>query len=97
MPKELCSSPPTVKSLSSLPARGFYTPAGSAHTLHNATDRPARALMLAFPGGFEAMFADIGRSLADGEATRPPSEEEIGRMMETAPRYGVDIVGPPHE
>ena len=53
--------------------------------------------MLAFPGGFEAMFADIGRSLADGEATRAPTEEEIGRMMEVAPGYGVDIVGPPPE
>ena len=69
-------------------------PAGSVHTFHNATDRPARALMLAAPGGFEAMFIEVGRTLDEGEVTRPPSEDDIGRLMNTAPSYGVDIFAP---
>lgn len=73
----------------------FYTPAGSAHTFHNASDEPARALMIALPGGFEGMFTEIGRTLDAGEPTRPPTDEEIGKMMETAPRYGVEILPPP--
>ena len=72
----------------------FYAPAGSVHTFHNATDRPARALMLAAPGGFEAMFIEVGRTLDEGEVTRPPSEDDIGRLMNTAPSYGVDIFAP---
>jgi len=73
----------------------FYTPAGSAHTFHNATDKPARALMIAFPGGFEGMFREVGRTLAAGEVTRPPTDEEIGKLMATAPRYGLEIIAPP--
>ncbi len=41
------------------------------------------------------MFTEIGRTLGAGESTRPPTDEEIGKMMETAPRYGVEIVPPP--
>ena len=72
----------------------FYAPPGTRHTFHNATDTPARLLMIVAPGGFEAMFAEVGRTLNDGEELRPPSEDEIGRLMETAPRYGVDIFAP---
>ncbi len=72
----------------------FFAPAGNAHTYHNKTDDIARTLMLCVPGGFEQMFADAGRTLGADETSRPPREEDIGRVMEATGHYGVDIFPP---
>lgn len=73
----------------------FYVPKGVQHTFHNATGEPVRALMLAVPGGVEGFFREIGRELGRDEAPRPATDEGIALVMETAPRYGIDIVLPP--
>lgn len=73
----------------------FYSPQGVLHTFHNGTDRPVRMLMFAVPGGIESFFDEVGRQLGSDEAPRPPTEAEIARMIETAPRYGIDIPPPP--
>jgi quercetin dioxygenase-like cupin family protein len=73
----------------------FYSPKGILHTFHNATDRPVRALMFAVPSGMDGFFSEVGRKLGQGETPRPPTDEEIALLMETAPRYGIDIPPPP--
>ena len=73
----------------------FYVPEGILHTFHNATGEPVRVLMLAVPGGMDEFFREFSRKLGHDESPRPPTDEEIALLMETAPRYGIDIPPPP--
>ena len=76
------------------PGGWFYSPEGILHTFHNPNDEPVRALMLAVPAGIEAFFGEIGRQLENNETPRPPTDEEMAVLMETGPRYGIDIQAP---
>ena len=79
----------------SLDAGGWlYSPKGVPHTFRNAPDAPARVLLLAVPSGLEGFFRDVGRKLAQNDDPRPPTEADIDRVMETAPKYGLDIHAP---
>lgn len=70
-------------------------PVGSLHSFRNESDRPARMLILVAPAGLEAMFFEVGRTLAVGATTAPPpTKEEIAKMLAVAPRYGVEIRAP---
>ena len=73
----------------------IYSPKGVLHTFHNSSDAPARALLLAVPSGLEGFFREVGRTLKRGETPRPPTDEDVGRVMAAAPRYGIDIPPPP--
>jgi len=66
-------------------------PIGSLHSFKNESDQPARMLITLAPAGLEKMFLETGRRLADGEEPQPPTEEEIHKLLEVAPRYGVEI------
>lgn len=79
------------------PGTWIFSPKGVLHTFHNSSDAPVRALLLAVPSGLENFFKEVGRELSAGEETRPPTEEEVGLVMETAPRYGIEIRVPAHQ
>lgn len=65
---------------------------GELHTFRNAGHRPAKALILVAPAGLEQMFFEVGRPVAaDAQTAPPPSPEEIARLLEAAPRYGVEL------
>lgn len=67
-------------------------PAGSLHSFKNEGDRTARLLISLAPAGLEQMFFEIGQPLADDATTAPPpGEAEITRLLEAAPRYGIEI------
>ena len=72
----------------------FYSPKGTMHTFRNATDEPVKALMLAVPSGMDAFFTEVGREL-NGSAPPPPQPNDVAKVMETAPRYGFDVLPPP--
>jgi len=43
----------------------------------------------------ENFFAQVGRPLQNRqEAPVPPSHEDIAKLIETAPKYGVEILAP---
>lgn len=69
----------------------IYSPKGVLHTFRNSSETPARALLLAIPSGLEGFFREVGRELATDEDPRRPTEDDISRVMEAAPRYGLDI------
>jgi mannose-6-phosphate isomerase-like protein (cupin superfamily) len=67
-------------------------PVGSTHWFRNESDRPARMLILAAPGGLEAMFRKMGVPVSDTAAPFPPPiEAEIQRLLATAPEFGIEI------
>ena len=72
-------------------------PVGSLHSFKNQSDKTARLLISLAPAGLEKMFFEVGTPLTgDVKPAPPPSEAEIKKLLEAAPRYGVEIKVP-HE
>lgn len=72
-------------------------PVGSLHSFRNESGQMARMLISVAPAGLEKMFFEIGQPLADDVKTAPPpSQAEIEKLLEAAPRYGLQINVPHH-
>ena len=72
-------------------------PVGTPHSFKNASDKMAKMLISVAPAGLEQMFVECGVALPDGATTAmPPSKEEIDKLVEIAPNYGVEILIPKH-
>jgi quercetin dioxygenase-like cupin family protein len=72
-------------------------PIGSLHSFRNESQTPARMLITIAPAGLETMFFEVGIELPEGATTGPPpSKEEIARLIEWAPKYGIELRLPPH-
>lgn len=70
---------------------------GSVHYFRNNTPHKARILVCVTPSGLENFFMEVGRPAADGEeGPVPPTPEEIQKLLETAPKYGITILAPGH-
>lgn len=70
-------------------------PVGSLHCFKNESDKVARLLISIAPAGLEQMFVEVGIPLSeDVESAPSPSCEDIERLFEAAPRYGVEIHTP---
>lgn len=70
-------------------------PVGSLHCFKNEGDKVARLLISIAPAGLEQMFVEVGIPLSeDAESAPPPNREDIERLLEAAPRYGVEIQTP---
>jgi len=73
----------------------FFAPRDIPHRFHNATDRPVRMLVWVTPGGLEKYFAESGTPLPSRDsAPVPPTEADIARLIELAPKYGLEILAP---
>lgn len=71
-------------------------PVGVAHAFKNESDRPAKMLVTVAPAGLEKMFFEFGVPLAEGAVTAPPpTMEEIQKLLQIAPNYGIEILLPP--
>lgn len=75
------------------PAGTFINmPIGSLHCFKNESNDMARMIMTVIPAGLEQMFLEVGQPLPDdSKLASPPSPEAIQKLLEAAPRYGVDI------
>ena len=70
-------------------------PVGSLHCFKNESNKTARLLISVAPAGLEQMFFEVGTPLADdAESAPPPSQADIEKLLEAAPRYGVEIKVP---
>jgi quercetin dioxygenase-like cupin family protein len=77
------------------PGTFLNMPVGSLHCFKNETDRAARMLISVAPAGLEKMFFEVGQLLADdADLAQPPAHADIERLLEVAPRYGVEIKPP---
>jgi quercetin dioxygenase-like cupin family protein len=67
-------------------------PVGTLHSFKNESSQPARMLISVAPAGLEKMFFEFGVPLAEGATNAlPPTKEEIEKLLEIAPRYGIEI------
>ncbi len=70
-------------------------PVGSLHCFKNESNQVARMLISVAPAGLEQMFFEVGQSLPDDALTAPPPDQAaIEKLLEAAPRYGVQIKVP---
>src|SRR5689334_23185398 len=81
-------------------ARGsfIYLPRGRPHAFRVTGDAPVRFLAIAAPGALMSLYDEVGRP-AGGRELPPPDQDllmaDVHRWLETAPRYGLQVVGPP--
>ncbi|MDV6034254.1 MAG: cupin domain-containing protein [Phycisphaera sp. RhM] len=67
-------------------------PVGSLHCFKNESDKTARLLISLAPAGLEEMFFEVGQPLPnEAETAPPPNEIEMNKLLEAAPRYGIEI------
>ena len=67
-------------------------PVGTLHSFKNETSKVAKMLISVAPAGLEKMFSEVGVPLAEGATNAPPpTEDEIGRLLAIAPKYGIEI------
>jgi mannose-6-phosphate isomerase-like protein (cupin superfamily) len=72
-------------------------PVGSLHCFRNEGEQTAVLLISVAPAGLEQMFFEVGTPLADNaEIAPPPTQADIERLLEAAPRYGLEIKAPQH-
>jgi uncharacterized RmlC-like cupin family protein len=72
-------------------------PVGVMHSFKNASDQPAKMIISVAPAGPEQMFFEVGKEVPTGTLTAAPvTREAIGKLLEIAPRYGIDIKVPSH-
>jgi quercetin dioxygenase-like cupin family protein len=72
-------------------------PVGTPHSFKNESNEPARMLISVAPAGLEKMFFEVGVPLPEGATTAlPPTEDEIEKLLATAPSYGIEIRLPGH-
>jgi quercetin dioxygenase-like cupin family protein len=81
-------------------ARGsfIYLPRGRPHAFRVTGDAPVRFLAIAAPGALMGLYDEVGRP-AGGRELPPPDQDalmaDVHRWLENAPRYGIQVVGPP--
>ncbi len=75
-----------------------YVPTETIHAFQNSGSEPARMLIINSPGGIhEKFFREVGQPVDDPSNVPPADmEAQIARVMEAAPRYGIEML-PPQE
>jgi quercetin dioxygenase-like cupin family protein len=76
----------------------IYLPSGVPHAFRVTGTGPVRFLGLVVPGALMELYDEVGRPAPEQRLPGPdeaPLAEDIERWLETAPRYGLRIVGPP--
>jgi len=75
----------------------IYLPRGVPHAFRVTSTGPARFLALVAPGALMDLYDEVGQPAPERRLPEPGDQlaEEIRRWIETAPRYGLRVVGPP--
>jgi quercetin dioxygenase-like cupin family protein len=68
-----------------------FLPRGTPHSFRNPGVDAARTLILCTPAGLEHFFFDVGAPARPGEQAPPLNADELHRIVDLAPRYGVPI------
>lgn len=67
-------------------------PRGIRHSFRSDSDVVGRMLVIVSPSGFEKFFDAVGEPVEDETVLPPPpSEEHIRKVIEEAPRFGIEL------
>jgi quercetin dioxygenase-like cupin family protein len=74
-------------------------PALAPHSFANRTDAPARLLCMVSPAGLEEYFAEFADRVESRTAAAPDLSdaemgERIGKAVELAPKYAIEVLAP---
>jgi mannose-6-phosphate isomerase-like protein (cupin superfamily) len=69
-----------------------FLPRGVPHQLVNMSGNPNRYILIGTPALFERFVEEGGRALRPGEVVGPPTPEEIARLREASPRFGITLL-----
>jgi quercetin dioxygenase-like cupin family protein len=78
-----------------VPGGSIYLPKDVPHAFRVIGDAPARFLALTAPGGIESLYEELGRAPAHEGLPGRPSADDIAAWLAAAPRYGLEVCGPP--
>jgi len=70
----------------------LFLPRGIPHQLMNMSGNPARYILIGTPALFDRFLAQAGRELRPGEVAGPPTLQEIERLREASPRFGITLL-----
>ncbi len=79
------------------PGAFIQGPRGIPHAFKNESNAPARMLIHVTPPGFNKFIAEIGQAVTSFDS--PPTAvtpEVIQKLLAVAPKYGIEILPPPH-
>ena len=71
-----------------------WLPRGIPHWFRVEGNTPAHLLQWNFPGGVERFFLELGEPVVD-PSTPPAGPPDIGKLLALAPRYQIEMLGPP--
>lgn len=64
-----------------------------SHSFKNVGDTLGTLIVTVTPAGLDRFFAEVGTPLANREsAPVPPSPEDLAKLGETAPKYGMELL-----
>ncbi|OHV81054.1 cupin domain-containing protein [Rhizobium sp. LCM 4573] len=72
--------------------QSIFLKRGVPHRLMNTTGRPARYILIATPALFDKFLAEAGRELKQDETAGPPTPEEIDRLKNASPKFGITLL-----
>ena len=72
----------------------LYVGKGTWHSYKNVGTGPARHLEMITPAGIEKFFEEVSVPAVDRSSPPPFEEEDLDRILSTAPKYGLEIRPP---
>jgi mannose-6-phosphate isomerase-like protein (cupin superfamily) len=70
----------------------MFLPRGIPHQLMNMSRKPCRYILIGTPALFDRFLEEGGHELQPGEIIGPPTPEEIERLREASPRFGIRLL-----
>ncbi len=72
-----------------------YGPRNVPHTFKNVGMTPAKMLAFVTPAGLEEFLEEVGEEATEESSPPPFGQEEIEKLLATAPKYGIEMLPPP--
>ena len=70
----------------------IFLPRGIPHQLVNMSGNSNRYILIGTPALFDRFVEEAGRELRPDEVVGPPTPEEIERLREASPRFGITLL-----
>jgi mannose-6-phosphate isomerase-like protein (cupin superfamily) len=70
----------------------IFLPRGTPHQLMNMSGSPCRYILIGTPAMFDRFVEEAGRELQPDEIVTPPTPEEIERLREVSPKFGITLL-----
>jgi quercetin dioxygenase-like cupin family protein len=69
-----------------------FLPRGIPHQLMNISGKRCRYILIGTPALFDRFLEEGGHELRPDEVVGPPTQEEIGRLREASPKFGITLL-----